>query len=201
MPFYLGLMAHLARHGIPCPAPIADLSDRYLSELNGKPAALVTRLPGRLDRALGGRALCRARRAARAHASRRAFVRRISREPARDEVVAQRGERGASAARAQRAGVARRGAALSVAAPLSRRTTRTGARRLVQGQCALRAGALVGRDRFLLRRRRLPDLRCGRVRERLVPRRSAARSAPRSGANDRTARCVSDAAAAERARA
>jgi homoserine kinase type II len=47
LPFYLGLMAHLARHGIPCPAPIADLSDRYLSSLNGKPAALVTRLSGR----------------------------------------------------------------------------------------------------------------------------------------------------------
>jgi len=47
LPFYLGLMAHLARHGIPCPAPIADLSDRYLSSLNGKPAALVTRLGGR----------------------------------------------------------------------------------------------------------------------------------------------------------
>jgi homoserine kinase type II len=45
-------MAHLARHGIPCPAPIADLSDRYLSELNGKPAALVTRLVGAsVDRA------------------------------------------------------------------------------------------------------------------------------------------------------
>jgi homoserine kinase type II len=47
LPFYLDLMAHLARHGIPCPAPIADLSDRYLQRLNGKPAALVTRLAGR----------------------------------------------------------------------------------------------------------------------------------------------------------
>ena len=46
LPFYLELMAHLARHGIPCPAPIADLADRYLSSLNGKPAALVTRLAG-----------------------------------------------------------------------------------------------------------------------------------------------------------
>ncbi|HWI38259.1 MAG TPA: homoserine kinase [Burkholderiales bacterium] len=47
LPFYLDLMAHLARHGIPSPAPIADLSDQYLQQLNGKPAALVTRLPGR----------------------------------------------------------------------------------------------------------------------------------------------------------
>jgi homoserine kinase type II len=47
LPFYLELMAHLARHGIPCPTPIADLSDEYLGELNGKPAALVSCLPGR----------------------------------------------------------------------------------------------------------------------------------------------------------
>ena len=51
LPFYINLMAHLARHGIPCPAPIADLSDQYLRTLKGKPAALVTRLPGRsIDR-------------------------------------------------------------------------------------------------------------------------------------------------------
>jgi homoserine kinase type II len=47
LPFYINLMAHLARHGIPCPAPIADLADQYLQHLNGKPAVLVTRLAGR----------------------------------------------------------------------------------------------------------------------------------------------------------
>lgn len=46
LPFYLELMSHLARHGIPCPAPIADRDGALLSSLNGKPAALVTRLAG-----------------------------------------------------------------------------------------------------------------------------------------------------------
>lgn len=46
LPFYLGLMAHLARHGIPCPSPIADHTGALMATLNGKPAALVTRLPG-----------------------------------------------------------------------------------------------------------------------------------------------------------
>ena len=33
----------LARHGIPCPAPIANLRDQYLGSLNGKPAAGATK--------------------------------------------------------------------------------------------------------------------------------------------------------------
>lgn len=47
LPFYLGLMAHLADHGVPSARPIADLEDRTLGALNGRPAALVGFLPGR----------------------------------------------------------------------------------------------------------------------------------------------------------
>ncbi|MDR0634701.1 MAG: homoserine kinase [Azoarcus sp.] len=46
LPYYLHLMAHLARHGLPVPAPIADRDDEYLGTLAGKPAVLVSRLPG-----------------------------------------------------------------------------------------------------------------------------------------------------------
>lgn len=47
LPYYLNLMAHLAQHGVPCPAPIADRRGHYLGELNARPASLVTRLTGR----------------------------------------------------------------------------------------------------------------------------------------------------------
>jgi homoserine kinase type II len=46
LPFYLNLMAHLARAGVECPAPVPDRTGALFSVLNGKPAGLVTRLDG-----------------------------------------------------------------------------------------------------------------------------------------------------------
>ena len=46
LPFYLGLMQHLARRGLPVPEPRADGRGQILHQVAGKPAALVTRLPG-----------------------------------------------------------------------------------------------------------------------------------------------------------
>jgi len=46
LPYYLQLMQHLAERGIPVPAPQADTHGGLLHELAGKPAAVVTRLPG-----------------------------------------------------------------------------------------------------------------------------------------------------------
>ena len=47
LPFYLNLMAHLARHGIPCPNPVANRANQFLSTLKGKPACIVSRLSGK----------------------------------------------------------------------------------------------------------------------------------------------------------
>ena len=46
LPFFLGLMNHLAAAGIPCPTPIRGRDGEALRELCGRPAAVVTFLAG-----------------------------------------------------------------------------------------------------------------------------------------------------------
>jgi homoserine kinase type II len=46
LPFFLGLMEHLAKAGLNCPTPVRDAEGRVLRTLAGKPAALVTFLEG-----------------------------------------------------------------------------------------------------------------------------------------------------------
>ncbi|MBV5346399.1 MAG: phosphotransferase, partial [Rhodoferax sp.] len=46
LPYYAQLMAHLAARGFACPTPVANSHGEFIGELNGKPALLVTCLPG-----------------------------------------------------------------------------------------------------------------------------------------------------------
>lgn len=46
LPYYLELMRHLANKGIPVPKPLENKSGEILFSLKGKPAAIVSKLPG-----------------------------------------------------------------------------------------------------------------------------------------------------------
>ena len=46
LPFFLGLMAHLAKHGITCPQPVVTKSGVALGTLAGRPAAIIDFLEG-----------------------------------------------------------------------------------------------------------------------------------------------------------
>jgi homoserine kinase type II len=46
LPFFIGLMRHLAMKGIACPTPIEDKSGSALNELCGRPAAVISFLDG-----------------------------------------------------------------------------------------------------------------------------------------------------------
>jgi homoserine kinase type II len=47
LPFYLGLMQHLAQRALPVPEPFPTDTGQLHALVRGKPAAIVTRLPGR----------------------------------------------------------------------------------------------------------------------------------------------------------
>ena len=46
LPFFLGLMEHLAANGITCPTPLRNLAGENLCTVSGRPAAIVTFLEG-----------------------------------------------------------------------------------------------------------------------------------------------------------
>ncbi len=46
LPFFLGLMTHLASRGISCPLPVKDRAGEALSTLAGRPAAIISFLEG-----------------------------------------------------------------------------------------------------------------------------------------------------------
>ena len=46
LPYYLELMRHLANKGIPVPKPLENINGEILFSLKGKPAAIVSKLPG-----------------------------------------------------------------------------------------------------------------------------------------------------------
>ena len=46
LPFFLGLLSHLASKGLNCPTPVLDQQGNNLNQLAGRPAALVTFLEG-----------------------------------------------------------------------------------------------------------------------------------------------------------
>lgn len=46
LPYFLGLMRHLAAHGFPCPTPVADCTGKVLARVRGKPAAIISFLSG-----------------------------------------------------------------------------------------------------------------------------------------------------------
>lgn len=72
LPFFLGLKAHLAQRGFPCPLPVSARDGAALQGLNKRPAAIVTFLDGRPVEAPGphhlaelGRAMARMHLAAK----------------------------------------------------------------------------------------------------------------------------------------
>jgi len=72
LPFYIELMNHLAERSVPVPQPMTRHDGKRLSTLHGKPAAIVTKLPGSFEPlpttrhcAIAGQTLARAHLAGR----------------------------------------------------------------------------------------------------------------------------------------
>lgn len=79
LPWFLGLMQHVAGQGVSCPQPVADKAGAMLNTLAGRPAAITTFLPGVWPRRIRlghcrplGQALARLHKAGQSYAPVRA---------------------------------------------------------------------------------------------------------------------------------
>lgn len=46
--YYFNFMQHLSSHGFSCPSPLSDKNNNYIHDLKGKPAALISKLSGKV---------------------------------------------------------------------------------------------------------------------------------------------------------
>ena len=46
--YYFNFMQHLSSYGFSCPSPISDINNNYIHDLKGKPAALISKLSGKV---------------------------------------------------------------------------------------------------------------------------------------------------------
>ena len=173
LPFFLGLMEHLAARGITCPQPVKNRSGEALGKLAGRPAAIVTFLDGMWIRRPSARHCAAVGEALAQTASRR---RRFLR-PARQRAVGRTAGGRCTSRRADRAdsvqpGLARDDRATSSTHPGRRLAARPAAgrdpRRPVPRQRVLPRRQAVRPDRLLFRLHRRARLRRRDLPQRLV---------------------------------
>ena len=107
LPFFLGLMEHLAARGITCPQPVKNKQGGVLGKIAGRPAAIVTFLDGLVDPPAERRPLRGGRRSLGAAASGRRRFQDAAAERAVDRQLAAALRAGQGARRQRAAGIVR----------------------------------------------------------------------------------------------
>ncbi len=126
LPFFLGLMTHLAGRGIICPQPLQNKNGEALSELAGRPAVIINFLEGIWPRKPNAAHCAGGRPGAGENASRRARLSDVARQRAVGIGLA-------SAVRCRR--IARRPVAARIARVSRSRTRLSRERRLAEAIC------------------------------------------------------------------
>ena len=162
LPFFLGLMEHLAARGITCPQPVKNRQGGMLGTLAGRPAALVTFLDGMWMRRIStghcaavGEALAKLHLAGADFKMKRVNALAIAKLAA--ALRASQGPRRQRARRPERCN--RKGTRRAGKIMAARSAAGRDPRRSVSRQCLLPRRQIVRADRFLFRLHRRARLR------------------------------------------